>query len=218
MGKMTRKTAAVAAAMIAGLTLGTGAAGAQAMPGTGSLERPSDTSIVNGVAMLGCQYLGGEIISYADCANFEQLTTDDPALLKVDPIGTSIVALGAGLEPDGSIPPVLEERLKTTYRIAQNYPMAPIVVTGGVPKNGTTEADAMYHWLVGAGIDPGRITIENRSGSTVQNAQYSNSILQDQGARGAVIVTNDFHLKRAMTNFREVVGARIPVAGVVAAP
>ena len=207
-GRTRNRVAAVAAAAVLGLSAGAGTASA------GSLEMPTGSAMVNAVTMLGCQYTGQG--SVQPCTALELLTSDDPVLLTVNPFTTDIVILGAGLYPDGAIRPVLEERLRTGLRLANAYPTARIIVTGGVPQNGRTEAQAMSQWLRGAGVAPWRITEENQSNSTVQNAQFSNRLFQSRGTTGAVIVTNDFHLRRAMINFRQAVDGRIPVAGVVA--
>jgi uncharacterized SAM-binding protein YcdF (DUF218 family) len=205
---MHRRLAAVVATAALGLGVGAGTASA------GSAEMPSVAALFNGATMLGCQQVPEG--SLAACGSLDLPVTDDPAILTVNPFTTDIVILGAGLFPDGGIRPVLEERLRTGYRLATEYPTARIIVTGGVPQNGRTEAQAMGDWLRGAGIAPHRITEENDSNSTVQNAQFTDRILRERGTTGAVIVTNDFHLQRAVLNFRQAVDGRIPVTGVVA--
>ncbi|QXF82400.1 MULTISPECIES: YdcF family protein [Rhodococcus] len=151
------------------------------------------------------------------CAEWERLTTRFPLMLDLNPRGTHLVVLGAGLTEDGEIRPVLEERLEATLLAAHRYPESPIVVTGGAPRNGITEARAMKDWLVARGIPPERITEETRSTSTVENARFTNTVLLERRATGAVLVTNRDHLQRAMINFRQAVDARTPIAGIVAA-
>lgn len=208
MGKTQKRLAAVTAAAAISMCMGVGTASA------GSAEMPSGNSLYNAAVMLGCQTL--EQAQLPMCADFEALGTDDPAILTVNPFTTDIVILGAGLTPDGQIQPVLEERLRAGYRLATEYPTSRIIVSGGVPKNGRTEARAMGDWLRGAGIAPHRITEEGNSNSTVQNAQFTDQIFRERGTTGAVVVTNDFHLDRAVLNFRQAVDGRIPVTGVVA--
>lgn len=206
MSTLKRRSALVAATLVAGLGLGSGAANA--------FELPTVPALANGAVMLGCQYT--DPAQLAQCTDLEQLSSDTPAVLTVNPFTTDIVILGAGLFPDGSIRDILDQRLRAGYRLATEYPTSRIIVTGGAPQNGRTEAQAMFDWLVGAGIDPARITREGDSGSTVQNAQFTDRIFRERGTTGAVVVTNDFHLKRALLNFRQSVGGRIPIAGVVA--
>lgn len=206
------RLAAVAAT--AAVALGTGVGAGAGMASAGSAEVPSGAALYNGLTMLGCQNIDASLLPV--CGDFELPTADDPAVLTVNPFTTDIVILGAGLFPDGGIRPVLEERLRTGFRLAREYPTSRIIVTGGLPQNGRTEARAMGDWLRGAGVAPYRITEEGNSASTVQNAQYTDRILRDRGTTGAVVVTNDFHLKRAVLNFRQAVDGRIPVTGVVA--
>lgn len=201
------------AAVVATLA-GTLVAGATAPATAQSTEEPTEAALVAGGFSVACQYAPPELRQ--SCGDLEPLTADDPAALILNPFTTNIVILGAGLFPDGGIRPVLEQRLQAGLRLANKFPTAPIIVTGGVPQNGRTEAQAMNDWLIGAGVDPRRITQEGASDSTVQNARYSGQILTERRATGAVIVTNDFHLKRAMGNFRTVLGDTMPVTGVIA--
>lgn len=208
MRRSTNRLLAIAATGALALGLGAGTASA------GSAEIPTGAALFNGLTMLGCQTLGQAQLQ--GCGDLDLLTTDSPAVLTLNPFTTDIVILGAGLFPDGGIRPVLEERLRTGLRLAREYPTARIVVTGGVPQNGRTEARAMGDWLRGAGVAPWRITEEAASSSTVQNAQFANRLFKERGTTAAVVVTNDFHLKRAVLNFRQAVDGRIPVTGVVA--
>ncbi|MDV7999807.1 YdcF family protein [Rhodococcus sp. IEGM 1408] len=201
---------AATAAMALGTGLGAGAGTASA----GSAEIPSGAALYSGLTMLGCQNVDKSLLPV--CGDFEVLTVEDPAVLTLNPFTTDIVILGAGLFPDGGIRPVLEERLRTGFRLATEYPTARIIVTGGLPQNGRTEARAMGDWLRGAGIAQHRITEEGNSASTVQNAQYTDRILRDRGTTGAVVVTTGDHVQRAVLNFRQAVDGRIPVTGVVA--
>lgn len=208
MRRTHRRLAAVAAT--AALALGAGAGTASA----GSAELPTGAALYGGLTMLGCQQVDKSLLPM--CGDFEILTSDDPAALTINPFTTDIVILGAGLFPDGGIRPVLEERLRTGLRLAQSYPTARVIVTGGVPQNGRTEARAMGDWLRGAGIAPHRITEEGNSNSTVQNAQFTDRIFRERGTTGAVVVTTGDHVKRAVLNFRQAVDGRIPITGVVA--
>lgn len=208
MGRTQKRLGAIGATAAIALSMGAGTASA------GSAEMPSGNAIYNGLVSLGCQAIDRAMLP--TCGSLEALGPDDPAILTLNPFTTDIVILGAGLTPEGHIPPVLEERLRTGFRLATAYPTSRIIVTGGVPKNGRTEARAMGDWLRGAGIAPWRITEEGSSNSTVQNAQFTDRIFRERGTTGAVVVTNDFHLNRAVLNFRQAVDGRIPVTGVVA--
>ncbi|MEU7220235.1 YdcF family protein [Nocardia iowensis] len=114
---------------------------------------------------------------------------------------TGIVVLGYGLLPDGALRPELVNRLTAAWLQSIASPMSPIVVTGGNPQNGITEADAMAGWLIGHGVPASRISVESRAGSTVQNALFSTKLLRDVGATSAVVVTSPNHIRRAVADF-----------------
>ncbi|MCK0089246.1 YdcF family protein [Rhodococcus sp. F64268] len=204
---MRRTVLAATVAATATLGLSTGQAAAT----------PSVDTIVNGILSVTplCQGTIDELI--IACTELENLTPRFPVMLDMNPIGTHLVVLGAGLTEDGKIRPVLAQRLEAALRAAERYPESPVVVTGGVPRNGITEAGAMKEWLVSRGVPPERIIEESESTSTVENARFTNDVLLERRATGAVLVTNRDHLERAMINFRQAVDARIPVAGIVAA-
>ncbi|GAA5053182.1 YdcF family protein [Nocardia callitridis] len=124
---------------------------------------------------------------------------------------TGIVVLGYGLLPDGALRPELVNRLTAAWFQAIASPLSPIVLTGGNPVNGVSEADAMAGWLIGRGVPASRIRVENRAGSTVQNALFSTQILRDSGVFSTVVVTSPNHIRRAVADFiiagTQVVGA-----------
>lgn len=206
MGAVRRTVVATAVAATAAVGVSTGQAAAT----------PAIDTVVNGALSVTPLCQGTIDALIIACTELEKLTPHFPLMLDLNPRGTHLVVLGAGLTDDGKIRPVLEERLEAALRAAQRYPESPIVVTGGVPRNGVTEAQAMKDWLVVRGITPERITEESQSTSTVENARFTNDVLLERRATGAVLVTNRDHLERAMINFRQAVDARIPVAGIVA--
>ncbi|WP_134685026.1 YdcF family protein [Brevibacillus migulae] len=116
----------------------------------------------------------------------------------------AIVILGYALADDGSMQPTLVERLKTGLSVAKKYPQAKIIVTGGVPKNGVTEADAMTKWLLEQGIEKERILPENKATDTVENALFSTAILEQHGIRHVTLVSSASHIRRGMTIFTEI--------------
>ena len=123
---------------------------------------------------------------------------------------TGIAVLGYGLLPDGSLRPELVDRLQAAWLQAIAAPGSRLVVSGGNPQNGTPEAVAMAGWLIGHGIPADRVLVEDRAGSTVQNALYSTRMLRDAGATSAVVVTSPNHIRRAVADFAV---AGLPVVG-----
>lgn len=192
------------------------AAGIGLLPATAAAD-VTPTTVVNGILSTvgGCQTPVRELV--VACTNAETLTRQSPVILDLNPAGTAIVVLGAGLFDDGTMRPMLVDRLEAALQLARAYPQSPIITSGGAPKSGVTEARAMRDWLVANGVDPGRITEEGNSGSTVENAVNSARILADRGASGVVVVSSANHVERAMVDFRVAVLGRMPVAGVIAA-
>ncbi|MBD1320006.1 YdcF family protein [Gordonia hankookensis] len=113
----------------------------------------------------------------------------------------AIVVLGFGLNRDGRMAPELVRRVTAAKSQAETTTTAPIVVTGGVPKAGVTEAAAMKKWLVANGVDAARITEEGASGSTVANAQNTAEILRGQGISNVILVTSPNHIRRGAADF-----------------
>jgi tetratricopeptide (TPR) repeat protein len=115
----------------------------------------------------------------------------------------AIVILGYALAEDGTMKQTLIERLNAGLKIAQKYPNSKIIVSGGVPKQGITEADAMSEWLISKGIDKERIILENKSTDTVENGLFSMAKLQKEGLKDVTLVTSASHMRRALTVFNE---------------
>lgn len=107
-----------------------------------------------------------------------------------------IIVLGAQVRDDGpSI--VLKCRLDTAALYLQDNPRTRCIVSGGQSESEPdSEARVMADYLVETwGIDPDRITLEDRSHNTVQNIRNSMELLEP-GEERVGIVTNNFHVFR----------------------
>lgn len=127
---------------------------------------------------------------------------------------TAIIVLGYGLLPDGTMRPELVNRLQAALVQSWVMPSSPIIVTGGAPKNGITEAAAMQWWLQNHGVPANRIHAEHRAASTVGNALNSVPLARSLGANSAIIVTSANHIRRATVDFNV---AGLPVVGAMSA-
>lgn len=109
----------------------------------------------------------------------------------------ALVVLGAGLRPDGTPSEALAFRLDAALGYLEDNPDTTCVVSGGQGLGESrTEADAMYDYLLEHGLDAARVTREDRSTSTAENVRNSAELLESDASVG--IVTNDFHLYRAL--------------------
>ena len=113
----------------------------------------------------------------------------------------AIVILGYGLNPDGTMRTILRRRVLTGLAVAKFFPQSPIIVTGGNPQNGKTEAGQMHDMLRSLGVPDDRIILEDKANSTVQNAQFSVPLAEQAGTSGIILVTSTTHQDRADGNF-----------------
>ncbi len=115
----------------------------------------------------------------------------------------AIVILGYGLNDNGTIRMILRRRVLTGLAVAQFFPQSPVIVTGGNPRNGRTEAGQMRNMLVLLGFPANRILIEDKANSTVQNARFSVPLAEQAGTSGIILVTSTTHQGRADGNFAD---------------
>jgi uncharacterized SAM-binding protein YcdF (DUF218 family) len=118
----------------------------------------------------------------------------------------AIVILGYGLNPNGTMRTILRRRVLTGLAVAQFFPQSPIIVTGGNPQSGRTEAEQMRKMLLLLGFPNNRIMVEDRANSTVQNAQFSVPLAKQAGTSGIILVTSTTHQGRADGDFADAGG------------
>jgi uncharacterized SAM-binding protein YcdF (DUF218 family) len=130
----------------------------------------------------------------------------EPAAAAKDFSKPAIVILGYGLTPDGSMRAILRRRVLTGLVVAQFFPQSPIIVTGGNPQNGKTEAGQMRNMLMLLGFPANRIIVEDKANSTVQNARFSVPLAKQAGTSGIILVTSTTHQGRADGDFADAGG------------
>ena len=157
------------------------------------LERLSDIDEVQGE-------LWKSIMAYWDMVNTDlQINIDKLPDDLEQGDSLCMVVLGFELNDDGSMKDELIGRLELALACARQYPQAYILCTGGgTAKNNkaVTEADLMGSWLIENGLEEERLMIENRSLSTVQNAEFSYEILREDHPQidSVVIVSSSYHV------------------------
>lgn len=109
-----------------------------------------------------------------------------------------IIILGAQWKSTGPSE-VLRRRLDRAIDYLEQNPDTKAIVTGGQGGNeAIPEAVGMRGYLMQAGIEEERILVEDRSTSTYQNLVFSAGLL-DPAEDSVVIVTNNFHVFRALS-------------------
>ena len=135
---------------------------------------------------------------------FEVHVVDEKSEIKkldVDDHQLVISILGIKLNDDGSMNDELISRLNVGLKLANTYPNAYLVVTGGpTAKNNpnVTEGGQMANWLLNQGISQERIIVENRAPDTVGNAVYTYEILKEKYpfVDSIILVSSDYHVSR----------------------
>ena len=120
----------------------------------------------------------------------------------------AIVVLGAALDTDGLMKPKLVGRLRQALQVARLYPEAPLVLTGGNPQAGLTEAYLMRAWLLREGLSADRLHLEDKARDTLANAFYSAAILQKLKVTHVTLVTSATHIRRGLADLEEACAQR----------
>jgi uncharacterized SAM-binding protein YcdF (DUF218 family) len=127
-----------------------------------------------------------------------------------DPDG--IIVLGGPLDADMSAAhgvPVIAgaaDRLISAAALAQRYPNARIIYTGGSPNllhNDAKEADYATGLLQGLGIAKSRLTMERQARNTKENAEFSRDIAKPKRGERWLLVTSAYHMPRSVGLFRK---------------
>lgn len=98
------------------------------------------------------------------------------------------------------------ERVIAAAELARKYPQARLLLSGG--SNGVftnddrAESAIVRDLLVGFGVSADRITIEDHSRNTHENAVFSFSAVEPTPQEQWLLVTSAFHMPRAMGTFR----------------
>lgn len=108
-----------------------------------------------------------------------------------------ILVLGHVLDGYGQPSPELLARLACGLSLFRSYPEASIMVSGGAPVRGRTEARVMQDWLLAQGVSPDAVLFEDQSRDTYENVRLSVPLLVPKLVRSVVVVTGASHILRA---------------------
>ncbi len=97
-------------------------------------------------------------------------------------------------------------RLTEAAILARRYPSARLLYTGGSASlwnSSSSEAIEGRKLLIALGVDPARITTEDKSRNTDENARFSAAIERPKPDQTWLVVTSAYHMPRAMGLFRK---------------
>jgi uncharacterized SAM-binding protein YcdF (DUF218 family) len=124
---------------------------------------------------------------------------------------TGIVVLGGAITPEVSIAHdtvalnEAAERITATAELARRYPDARIIFSGGnnaILFDEGVEADIAVRQFEALGIAHDRITAEEQSRNTIENAVFSRLLANPQPGERWLLVTSAYHMPRAIAVFR----------------
>ncbi len=115
----------------------------------------------------------------------------------------AILVLGAGMKPDGTLDQATSARVMAGVALYEQG-LAPVLMTSGGPAvvGGPTAGAQMARLAAAAGVPESALKAEEHSTSTLQNALFSAPILKAGGHERVIVVTEGFHMARAITSLR----------------
>jgi vancomycin permeability regulator SanA len=108
------------------------------------------------------------------------------------------IVLGNTVYADGSPSPRLAARLDRAYKCYEQRQCKLVLVSGGIDASGTDEALAMRAYLVRRGIPSDSIVVDHAGNDTWSTARNASDFMRNRGLSSALVVTQYFHLPRAM--------------------
>lgn len=161
------------------------------------------------IAIVGLSPLGNAIILPLE--DRFPAWDDTPGAQRGEPTG--IISLGGAL--DTVVSPVRHEvglneaaeRMTAIAELARRFPNARIVFSGGSGRlifKGATEAELAERLFVSFGIAKERITLEDKSRDTDENALFTRDIIKPKPTERWLLVTSAHHMPRAVGVFRAV--------------
>jgi uncharacterized SAM-binding protein YcdF (DUF218 family) len=162
--------------------------------------------LVVATAAMGCVYLASlPLVGFVLMRSADRLADLMPTVSPPGPPG-AIVVLSAEFQHSGRpggrdrVGPMTLERLAEGARLARRTGL-PILVSGGwLPHADDSLAGMMAEALATDFHIPARWR-EERSRTTYENALYSSEILRRAGISSALVVTNSWHMARALWSF-----------------
>ncbi|SDT79768.1 protein SanA, affects membrane permeability for vancomycin [Actinoplanes derwentensis] len=116
------------------------------------------------------------------------------------PAAPVALVLGAQVGADGQPSAFLAARLEIARQLLAAGKVKAILVSGDHGRWAYDEPGAMQNWLVANGVPADRVALDHAGFDTYDSCSRANKIF---GVREAIVVTQDFHLPRAVTLCRE---------------
>ena len=106
-----------------------------------------------------------------------------------------IIVLGAFVYEDGTLCPMLADRMDTAITLYKNGTAPKLLLTGDHGGEDYDEVDAMKNYALEKGVPKEDIFLDHAGFSTYDSILRAKEVF---GAKNAVVVTQKFHLDRAL--------------------
>ena len=105
------------------------------------------------------------------------------------------LVLGAGLKKNGQPTDILADRILTACRLIEQGRTDYLIMSGTIRNGHYNEPESMKHYAVSRGIAASAILIDGNGTTTFRSCV---NVLQNQNPKDILIVTQNFHLPRAL--------------------
>nr|WP_242040595.1 ElyC/SanA/YdcF family protein [Coleofasciculus sp. FACHB-1120] len=121
----------------------------------------------------------------------------DPAQVPAQHVA---IVLGAGVLPDGSPTPMLADRVEAAVQLYQMGRVKKLLMTGDNSRTDYDEVSVMQRYASDRGVPAADITLDYAGFSTYESCYRAREIF---GVTQAVVITQQFHLSRAVYTCRQ---------------
>lgn len=130
------------------------------------------------------------------------------------PEATVAIVLGAQVYSDGTPSPMLADRLHTAAELYREGKVKKLLLSGDHGRTDYDEVNAMKDYALGQGIPAEDVFLDHAGFSTYETMYRARDIFL---VEDAIVVTQDFHLDRALATARDLgiraVGVEAPCTG-----
>lgn len=107
----------------------------------------------------------------------------------------AIIVLGAYVRPNGTLSPMLRDRLDKGYELYQSKIAPKILVTGDHGRKTYNEVQAMKDYLVAKGVPESDVFMDHAGFDTYDSLYRARDVFK---VKKALVVSQDFHIARAV--------------------
>lgn len=111
------------------------------------------------------------------------------------PPAETVIVLGASVFSDGKLSGILKDRTDTAYELFKQGKAKNFLVSGDHKTDDYNEVNAMANYLVEKGVPEEKIVLDHAGFDTYDSMYRSHAVF---GIQDAIVVTQDFHLPRAI--------------------